>query len=127
MRIRQIVVIVEVEISPGNECVSMRCEVRDTRLCLCVFVCVGDRLQSESSLAHAARGLSVPSSLLLCSFFSSSFPLISFSSHPLPSEASDKVSLYNRSQGQVCSSRLFSLCCVDLSLCIFLLGKKPIV
>lgn len=105
-----------------------QCAVKsDTRLCLCVLVCVGDRLQSESSLAHAARGLSVPSSLLLCSFFSSSFPLISFSSHPLPPEASDKVSLYNRSQGQVCSSRLFSLCCVDMSLCIFLLEKKPIV
>ena len=64
--------------------------------------------ESESSLAHAAPGLSVPCSPLLCSLLSSSFPLISFSSHPLPSEASDKVSLYNGSQGHACSSRLFS-------------------
>lgn len=66
--------------------------------CVLVCVCVGDRSQSgesESSLAHAAPGLSVPCSLL-CTPFSSSFPLISFSSSP--SEASDKASLCSRSR-----------------------------
>lgn len=72
------------------------CEGADCTCVQCVCVCVGDRSQSgesESSLAHAAPGLSVPCSSLPGSFLSSSHSFISFSSHPFPSEASDKVSL----------------------------------
>ena len=58
-------------------------------VCVCVCVCVWATSQSgesESSLAHAAPGLSVPCSPLLCShplFLSSPSPLILFHLRPL--------------------------------------------
>lgn len=79
-------------------------------LSACVSVCVwatDHRRESQKALLLM---------LLQAFLFSvrSSSPLISFWTHPSASEASDKVSLHNRSQGQACSFRVFSLHSVDI-------------
>lgn len=100
--------------------VSQSCCVR-ARVC----VWATDHSQ-ESQRARCSRCSGPFSSLLSSPLLSSSFPLISFSSHPLPSEAPDKVSLYNRSQGQTCGSRLFSLWCVHMLVCVFMVKHGPV-
>lgn len=83
--------------------VGVYCTCDTLCVCACVYVCVC--MCGRQITVRRVRELSCSwCSRPFCSLFSplhsfsSSFPLIFFSSHPSPSEASDKASLCNRSK-----------------------------